>query len=723
MLPDLPTAKIIGAKCFTFAVVADTHLEPEAGQMPRSNRRTRAVIERLRADAPAFVLHLGDLVHPVPALPGFTGAAQAVCDAFGLLECPVYMTPGNHDIGDKPLAWMPAKSVTSEWIESYRHWFGAPFQSFSHDDCQFILVNTPAFNSGLPFEAEQKQWLEAELAAHKGQRLFLATHYPPYLLQPDEPSSYDNLDEPARVWFLALLERFSVEALFVGHVHNFFYTLHRPDAVNSAGMDFYALPSTSFVRRDYSELFRIAPDAEQEFGRNDAGKLGYFLVDVHEQGHLARPVRSEEDAPEPGRRLRGLHPVEAPAGGLGVHLRHPWGEVVALPHNPPTDEFQRRRVRNDYTLMACWELGLRNLRVPLADLADGFQRAQMHSGVRLGLRFTVFSAGLPTAQEVALVAEQRHLVTQWELILPWDDPAALAAPLRELRQKAGVPLLLARLRTAGADLGGGSNLKHFTWAGFSTDEAEALAEWLRLDGLRDVVDALLFRVPWEADALEVLPAIAALGEELEVGTVATVCLAPDDPSAATLDDLAIANRVASAQFLGATFVTKQGAAGGEPNGKTRRPATGPLPVFLDTFADIDRGYFVRNGLVDRQYNPRLAGWVYRNLQRALADLPPLTYQRHEWSEGLDYLVAEGEQAVALLLLPTGEQPVRINTLPDQLRALHGPPPVAVWLDSGELSPLNPAASGYLNPELPVTAPVLLIAGQGAIQPFHRFLSS
>ena len=52
----------------------------------------------------------------------------------------------------------------------------------------------------------------------------------------------------------------------------------------------YLLPATSFMRHDYSEMFRIAP--EQEFGRNDTGKFGFFLVDVHERGHVAHFVRT-----------------------------------------------------------------------------------------------------------------------------------------------------------------------------------------------------------------------------------------------------------------------------------------------------------------------------------------------------------------------------------------------------------------------------------------------
>ena len=36
-------------------------------------------------------------------------------------------------------------------------------------------------------------------------------------------------------------------------------------------------------------------------------------------------------------------------------------------------------------------------------------------------------------------------------------------------------------------------------------------------------------------------------------------------------------------------------------------------LILDTFSDIDRGYLVRSGLVDRRFNPRGSGNVVRQL--------------------------------------------------------------------------------------------------------------
>ncbi len=76
-----------------------------------------------------------------------------------------------------------------------------------------------------------------------------------------------------------------------------------------------------------------------------------------------------------------------------------------------------------------------------------------------------------------------------------------------------------------------------------------------------------------------------------------VALANENPAIAENNDLANANRVAVTSAVALAF-----------------PDT---PVILDTFADMDRGYFPRNGLTDRRYNPRMAANVYRNLNSLL----------------------------------------------------------------------------------------------------------
>ena len=80
-----------------------------------------------------------------------------------------------------------------------------------------------------------------------------------------------------------------------------------------------------------------------------------------------------------------------------------------------------------------------------------------------------------------------------------------------------------------------------------------------------------------------------------------------------------------------------------------------VDVFLD-IVDIDRGYCVRHGLLDRRYNRRLAGHILRNLNSLLAVLGPgATFMRTRPAEGWDaYAGSDGVRLAALLLpLPGG----------------------------------------------------------------------
>ena len=51
-------------------------------------------------------------------------------------------------------------------------------------------------------------------------------------------------------------------------------------------------------------------------------------------------------------------------------------------------------------------------------------------------------------------------------------------------------------------------------------------------------------------------------------------------------------------------------------------------VYADTFADVDRGYYRRHGVVDRFYNPRPGFAIVRHLVSALG-------QTSEWSPDVD----------------------------------------------------------------------------------------
>ena len=106
---------------FQYAVITDSHIRlPNATEEGgyASNRltieRAKYVVQCLNSLQPSFVIHLGDLVHPIPVLNNHEGAVQKARHIFSGIESEFYTLPGNHDIGDKPNAWLPAPVVEED---------------------------------------------------------------------------------------------------------------------------------------------------------------------------------------------------------------------------------------------------------------------------------------------------------------------------------------------------------------------------------------------------------------------------------------------------------------------------------------------------------------------------------------------------------------------------------------------------------------------------------
>jgi predicted phosphodiesterase len=618
---------------FSFAVVGDTHLNPDDAQNTspwRTNRlangRTAFVVSELNRAKPSFAVHLGDIVHPLPADPRQKTAAMSAKRLFAGLNCSLHFVPGNHDVGDKPLEWMPADCVSERSILAYRRIFGPDWYAFDYGGSRFLAINSSLLNSGLSLEAEQKTWIETELAENEGQRIFVFTHYPPYVSRPDESSHYDNLDEPGRSWLLDLIARFRVEALFAGHVHNFFYNLH-------AGITHcYVLPSVTSLRQDYAEFFRVGP--ADEYGRNDAAKLGFFIVDVYPDSHVAHFVRTQ-GATREDTGAQAQAAFERPISSmLGVHLRHAWAEEIELPYNGPLDELSRKRVRNDYGLLALWDLGIRHLRVPSSDLIDERLRLRMTDLRRSGLKFTVFTFGKPDNATLDLMAAHRIDVHAWEIIAPANR---LLRVLESVRERAShlPPIWFSKLGSHDETADSGKPFDHATRFAFGPDDEAELAELRAAAEKFDRVPGFAFKIDFDESIHAGVQGIADLSRRINVRATIGVKLAPLRSAGPPPGEHAVANRVAEAAVC----------AWWNPQ----------LQFFLDTFQEIDRGYYMRPGLVDRRCNPALAGSVFRRLHLMLARLEPVGALCEIAKEGWRGLALQGMSGAGFLWFPEHEQ--------------------------------------------------------------------
>ena len=255
------------------------------------------------------------------------------------------------------------------------------------------------------------------------------------------------------------------------------------------------------------------------------------------------------------------------------------------------------------------------------------------------------------------------MVDAWEVVCSWPEVERTVAAIQEVKAKAPLTAYLSKLRSKEDVQREGSRYYHFINHGFIVSEREDVQKLLRSNGARSVIDGIVFRVVRQASPWTEIASVADIAAALGIRATCHLRMTSTNPAEEFRDDLANANRVAEA--LLATL-----AVGG------RAP--------VDTFADIDRGYFVRNGLVDRRYNPRLGSQVVRNLYGALnASAKPLTRAGSHDVTSSRICTAEVEGEVIALVLP--QQKIRVDRVPANRRDASSGTARRIDLETGRVS--------------------------------------
>ena len=583
---------------FSFVVVADTHVN-ESDNVSSSpfetnhlaNERARFVFEDIAQmePQPKFVIHLGDIVHPMPALPTFMQAVDQFKQISSQLRCPLHVLPGNHDVGDKRIDWMPADQICEPHLDAYRKAFGKDYYSVDVENIRCVLINSLLINSGLAAEQEQKTWLEDQIHSAAKKRVFLFMHYPPFVYSETEHGSYDNLDEPGRSWLVNLMKRPNVEASFAGHVHNFWY-----EQLDQSG--FYMLPSTAFLRHDYSEFYRVKPSIE--FGRGDVAKFGYFVVDVFADGHIAYPirtmgVRTSAESQEKKSSVQYLtNPKSSHFNQVGVELRHTWTEVAQIPATGGVQEFGRKSARNDYPLLALWEMGAKLSKVTDQDALDAATNRRMQLLEKMGHRFLLTSLGAPKTSLLD-VNLGRAGVTGIETNLSTARFQSSLEKLKAFKAKTNLNLFWCKIHTYDDSHYDGKHFSHFVKSGFTTDDLTAQASLIKEALATKAIDGITVRVESDQDLLRVAPLLNAFAKEYQCKIVASLKLSGPSIAQSNDDEAALIEKVCLAMIYS-------------------KSSSGVQYIF-DTFMDVDRGYYPRGAFIDRQFNPNAAARVFAHI--------------------------------------------------------------------------------------------------------------
>ena len=212
---------------------------------------------------------------------------------------------------------------------------------------------------------------------------------------------------------------------------------------------------------------------------------------------------------------------------------------------------------------------------------------------------------LPDAA-IEVLRKHRDLVETVELIYDWRQLEELGPIVSNLKSRTGLSVHVSRVESGReqkqrAKLGDDSTkFSHFVSTGFSAGEWDSIDTFTASSAEAKSVDGFGFRLGYNHELWPEIAEIDRCAKERDLEASVYVKLASDNPAEEVEDDRLITNRIAKAMV--AAFAVPK------------------MQVFLDTFADLDRGYFPRHGLYDRRFNPRPASHVYRHLQTYLAEM-------------------------------------------------------------------------------------------------------
>ena len=198
------------AKPFFFVQITDPQLGfHEKNSIEVGVKLLTETVEAINRIHPAFVVVTGDMVN--------NRFNEEQWEAYQRLigqidkDIPVWHIPGNHDL----------KPREEGDLQRYLDRYGYDRLSFRYKGCAYIGANSCFLKDGcIREEQEHCTWLLQEMIANQKARFtFVFTHCPIVKEAVDEKEGYFNFQAPYRQFYLGWCERFGVDAVFSGHLH------------------------------------------------------------------------------------------------------------------------------------------------------------------------------------------------------------------------------------------------------------------------------------------------------------------------------------------------------------------------------------------------------------------------------------------------------------------------------------------------------------------------
>lgn len=199
------------------ALLADLHITTITNDdQVAAHARLHLAIRQVNAARVDLVLIAGDLTEW-----GSPAELRRLQDHLRLFEPPVWVVPGNHDVGNKHFQGRIKPGSASAWrVRLYESWLGPSYFARTRAGVRVLGINSPLLGTGLARERTMWNWLHQELARPMAQPTLVLTHYPLFEKTPDEPGhEYWNIEPQPRARLLEAFARAGVRAVLSGHLH------------------------------------------------------------------------------------------------------------------------------------------------------------------------------------------------------------------------------------------------------------------------------------------------------------------------------------------------------------------------------------------------------------------------------------------------------------------------------------------------------------------------
>ena len=223
------------------------------------------------------------------------------------------------------------------------------------------------------------------------------------------------------------------------------------------------------------------------------------------------------------------------------------------------------------------------------------ERMKLMHGV--GHRFIATSFGVPRDHFTAALAEAPGVLDAVEVNISGAALPREAARLAAFREKTSLPLYWAKLRMHEDARYDGQHVSHFIKTGLTPPELEDVEGVMDKAGVRGLFEGVVVRIDRDLDLLATAATLARFAAQSGLSVLGAIKLT--DASIARCRDDDVDTARLTAEALLAARMSPQ------------------VRYVFDTFMDVDRGYFPRNGFIDRMFNPRPALRTYAAMSHLL----------------------------------------------------------------------------------------------------------